>query len=80
MRRMTLEEIQTLKKDIITPAQAAQVLECDPHFIRLAARQKPELLGFPVIVIRSRVKIPRLAFVRYMEGKLGNADEGMSAR
>lgn len=65
---MTLTEIKALDRDVITPAQAAGALNCNPHWIRLMARQQPELLGFPVTVIRSRVKIPRVAFIRYMEG------------
>ena len=68
---MTLAEIKELKQDIITPAQAAGALGCDPNYIRTAARQRPELLGFPVTLIRSRVKIPRIAFIKYMEGELG---------
>lgn len=32
---MTLAEIKELDCDVITPAQAAGVLKCDPHFIRL---------------------------------------------
>ena len=67
---MNLAEIKAMDRDVITPAQAAGVLGCDPHYIRVAAREKPELLGFPVILIESRVKIPRLAFIRYMEGKV----------
>lgn len=66
---MNLAEIKAMDRDVITPAQAAGVLGCDPHYIRVAARERPELLGFPVILIESRVKIPRLAFIRYMEGK-----------
>lgn len=66
---MTLAEIKALNVDVITPAQAAGPLNCDPQYIRVAARQRPELLGFPVTLIRSRVKIPRLAFIRYMEGE-----------
>lgn len=68
---MTLAELKQLDKDVITPAQAAGVLGCDPQYIRIAARQRPELLGFPVILIESRVKIPRIAFIRYMEGEKG---------
>ena len=34
----------------------------------VAARDAPEQLGFPVVRIGSRTKIPREAFVRYMEG------------
>lgn len=53
---MTLQELKTLDKDIITPSEAAQVLGCDPQYIRIAARQCPENLGFPVIVMGTRTK------------------------
>ena len=66
---MTLSEIKALDSDIITPAQAAGVLKCDPHFIRVMAREEPWRLGFPVVVMNSRTKIPRLPFIRYIEGK-----------
>lgn len=55
--------------DTITPAVAAKVLCCDPNYIRVAARQAPELLGFPISRIGNRVKIPREAFIRFMEGE-----------
>lgn len=66
---MTLEDVKAMDTDIITPAIAAQVLQCDPHWIRLAARQHPEWLGFPVVIISSRTKIPRIPFIKFMEGK-----------
>ena len=65
---MTLEDIKAMTGEIITPAVAAEVLGADPHWLRVAARTKPELLGFPVIVMGSRVKIPRRAFIKYLEG------------
>ena len=65
---MTLDDIRAMDKEIITPAIAAQVLNCDPQWIRVAAHQDKSMLGFPVTIIRSRVKIPRLAFIKYMEG------------
>ncbi len=70
MAALTLADIKQMTKDIITPAEAAQVVGCDPHWIRLAAREHPEWLGFPVIIVRNRTKIPRVAFIRYMEGDL----------
>lgn len=65
---MTLEDIKALEQETITPSIAAQVLNCDPHWIRIMARANPEQLGFPVIVCRNRTKIPRRAFIRFMEG------------
>lgn len=65
---MTLKELREMTCEIITPAIAADVIGCDPHQIRLQARYRPDLLGFPVIVCGTRTKIPRMAFIRYMEG------------
>ena len=73
---LTLKDIKQMDKDIITPAEAAQVVGCDPQWIRLAAREKPEQLGFPVIIVRSRIKIPRMAFIKYMEGDLPHESGG----
>lgn len=65
---LTLDDLRGMTKETITPAVAAQVLQCDPQWIRVAARQDKARLGFPVVLIGSRVKIPRIAFIRYMEG------------
>lgn len=65
----TLDDIRDLDRDVITPAQAAPVLGTDPQHIRMAARKEPGLLGFPVIVIGSRVKIPRLPFIAFITGQ-----------
>ena len=45
------------------------MLHSDPQLIRVAARQRPELLGFDVIIVGNRVKIPREAFIAFMRGK-----------
>lgn len=66
--RMTLDEVKQMKEEYINPAIAARVIGCDPHYIRVTAREAPEDLGFPVTIIKSRVKIPRLAFIGYTEG------------
>lgn len=63
-----LEEVRASSRDVLTPADVTPVLGCDPHYIRVAARQCPERLGFPVVLIGSRTKIPRIAFIKYMEG------------
>lgn len=68
---MTLQEIREINRDYLTPAQVASVLGCDPQDIRVAAKEKPGLLGFNVTVIGTRVKIPRLAFIAHMTGEKG---------
>ena len=66
---MTLNEMREYDKDYLTPAQVAPALGSDPQSIRVWARLKPKELGFPVIRLGNRVKIPRMAFIRYMEGR-----------
>lgn len=66
---MTLQDLKAMSKTMLTPAEAAQVIGCDPQLIRIAARQQPELLGFPVVVIGTRTRIPRTAFIRFIEGE-----------
>ena len=68
---MTLDEIRGMDREFLTPAQIAPILGCDAQDVRVAARQRPELLGFAVCVIGSRVKVPRRAFIRWMEGTGG---------
>ena len=63
---MTLDEIRSSTKEVLTPAEVAEVLGCDPQDIRVQARMAPEKLGFPVIIIKSRTKIPRVPFLRYI--------------
>lgn len=63
-----LEAIKAMDKPMITPAEAAPVIGCDPHWIRLMARQRPEGLGFPVTVVGTRTKIPRIPFIQHVEG------------
>lgn len=69
---MTLTELEGLDTLMITPLQAGQVLGLDPSSIRWQARNEPELLGFPVIAARSRVKIPRVPFIKFVKGELQN--------
>lgn len=64
----TLQEIESCPKAILTAADVAGYLCCDPHDIRVAAHQAPELLGFPVCVTGIRVRIPRDGFVRWAKG------------
>lgn len=50
----------------ITPEEASKLLKCKPQSIRLAARERPDLLGFPVIVMGKETRIPRIPFMRFL--------------
>jgi hypothetical protein len=64
----SLEEAAKLTEEFLIPAQVAALLGCDQYQINLAARseQGRRNLGFPVIKIGNRVKIPRRPFLKYM--------------
>lgn len=66
---MTIEEIENYPEDILIPKHIASILKCDPYCINLQADKCPEKLGFPVSVIGSRVKIPRIPFLNFIRGK-----------
>lgn len=63
-----LSDIEKIDRDWLTPAQIATVLGADPNWIRWQARNNKDALGFPVIVYGSRVKIPKLPFLKFMLG------------
>lgn len=71
---MMLKEIRVLDREFLTPAEVAKVLGCDPQDIRVAAKVHPERLGFNVALIGSRVKIPRRAFLNWIEGRCENGN------
>lgn len=69
MERLTLDQIEAMTTEVLTPAQVASVLHLDQDTIRGQARDCPWRLGFPVIVAGNRVKVPRLPFLRFMRGE-----------
>ena len=66
---MTLDEIRASSKPFLIPADIAPLLGCDPYSISIAARDCPERLGFPVVRLGNRTKIPREAFLRFWTGE-----------
>lgn len=66
---MTIDELRAIPRSYLLPIEVASILECTPQLIRNAARTKPQTLGFPVVVVGRRTKIPKLPFIAFMEGK-----------
>lgn len=60
-----LTRIAASDKEMLSPADVAPVLGCNPYAINVAARSDPARLGFPVCRVGNRVKIPRRAFLRW---------------
>jgi len=69
---MTIEDLRKVPKGTLTVAQAAEYLGCSAQQLRVCARERPELLGFPTIIVNSRVLIPKEAFIRFVENPQGD--------
>lgn len=63
---MTLSELKRSDKVCVNAADIAPVIGADPSWIRYQARNDPAKLGFPTIVYKTRVKIPRVPFLRFI--------------
>ena len=67
MKNLTLPELSAkTDREWFTSDEICGVLNMDPQTLRLTARQRPELLGFPAIVCGTRVRFPRIPFLRHM--------------
>lgn len=65
----TLKDIEEIPKDMLTIMDIRDYLECDANSFREQARKDPSKLGFPVIVICNRIKIPKIPFIKFMKGE-----------
>lgn len=64
---MTLEEIKASKKVFLSPRDVAPVIGCNPYSINCACRNgKQDKLGFPVLYMNTRVRIPRKEFLKFI--------------
>lgn len=68
---MTIQEIEASTQEFLTPSDVAPVIGCNPYAINGQAQQDAAKLGFPVCVLGTRVRIPRRAFVHWLN--YGNA-------
>lgn len=71
---MTIDEIRASTKDMLTPSDVAPILGCNPYSLNVAAKANIKALGFPASLIGTRLKIPRIGFLRWIEGT-GERDE-----
>ena len=62
MNNVTMEDIQAMKDDWLTPATVASVLHMNPG--RLIWYAKNGQLPFPAVVSGTRVKISRIGFLK----------------
>lgn len=65
---MTFEEIKASDKDFLYADDVQNVIGVKPNTLREQAHKDPSKLGFPVMVCGTRVRIPRKAFIKFVEG------------
>lgn len=63
---MTLEQLLSSEMVFLSPADISPILKCDPQSIRKQAQKDPSKLGFNIIVIGSRILIPRIEFLHFL--------------
>lgn len=73
---MTVEEMKKSPKLMLTPSDISEVLECHPQSIRQQAKADPSKFGFPVIVMGTRVRIPKVPFLQFMGAWVQGKQEG----
>lgn len=66
---MTFQELKEDPREFVNSADIAKIIGMDPYALTLAAREAPQELGFPCMVVGRRVRFPRRAFIKFVEGE-----------
>ena len=66
---MTVEDIRKMDKDFLTPLEVSAVLGSNPQDVRDVAKLCPERIGYPFTFTGNRMKIPRIGFLNWFDGK-----------
>ena len=64
-----LDRIAALPKDMLVPTDVAKYLGVCAYSINIATKDGKNPFPFPVIRIGSRVKIPKIPFLKSMRGE-----------
>ena len=68
---MTLRELEQLPKEMLVPADIAPILGCTPYSINVAVKKGTQF-PFPVILMGTRVRIPKIPFIKFMKGEMND--------
>lgn len=63
---MTMNELIKSDKTFLLAADIAPILGCTAQSIRVQARHDPSKLGFPTVVVGTRLLIPRQKFMEFI--------------
>ena len=68
MKRMTIQDIESMTCNTLTVRQVADFLGKDPQVIRDQAEREPKYLGFPICKAGHSYCIPRIGFITWVKG------------
>ena len=63
---MTLEELKEKRPLFVNANDLKDILEIDPANLRSQAQSDPQKIGFPIMVIGTRVKVPVKPFLKFL--------------
>lgn len=66
---MTLSELEKLDKEVLVPKDIAPILGCTPYSINVATQNGNNPFPFPIIRMGTRVRIPKMPFIKAMRGE-----------
>ena len=64
-----LARIEALPKDMLVPTDVCKYLGCTAYSINIATRNGKNPYPFPVIRMNTRVRIPKIPFLKAMRGE-----------
>lgn len=64
-----LRRIEALDKEMLVPTDICKYLGCSAYTINVATRDGRNPFPFPVIRLGTRVKIPKMPFLKAMRGE-----------
>jgi len=64
-----LDRIEALPKEMLVPTDICKYLGCAAYAINVATREGKNPFPFPVIRMGTRVRIPKMPFLKAMRGE-----------
>lgn len=65
-----VEVLKNTDRPFLTPALVAPVLGWDPQYVRIKAREDPDVFPFPVLTHGTRAQFPKSDVLRWCEACL----------
>lgn len=70
-QRIAYARVRSMDKDMLVPADVADILGIAAVSISAQARKDPAMIGFPVMVVGTRTYIPKHSFLKFCADVMG---------